>query len=136
VKRQGKIVRIFTVFLTISAWLAISNHCALGTMARVEKPPDNQCPFHSKHSTPAKPKRSNDSPCCKILRAVAPIGIQDFAAKMFAVDRIDFAAALIATAPRIVIPTSALDTGPPGANSFAELILQRSILAHAPPVIR
>jgi hypothetical protein len=27
-----------------------------------------------------------------------------------------------------------LDTGPPGARSFAELILQRSILAHAPPV--
>jgi hypothetical protein len=27
-----------------------------------------------------------------------------------------------------------LDTGPPGARSFAELILQRSVLAHAPPV--
>ena len=26
-----------------------------------------------------------------------------------------------------------LDTGPPGAFSFAELILQRSLLAHAPP---
>jgi hypothetical protein len=28
-----------------------------------------------------------------------------------------------------------LDTGPPGSISFAELILQRSILAHAPPVL-
>ncbi|MEP7014609.1 MAG: hypothetical protein ABI925_04140 [Verrucomicrobiota bacterium] len=27
-----------------------------------------------------------------------------------------------------------LGTGPPGAHSFAELTLQRSILAHAPPV--
>ena len=27
-----------------------------------------------------------------------------------------------------------LDTGPPGVRSFAELILQRSLLAHAPPV--
>jgi hypothetical protein len=26
-----------------------------------------------------------------------------------------------------------LDTGPPGARSFAELILQRSLFAHAPP---
>jgi hypothetical protein len=26
-----------------------------------------------------------------------------------------------------------LDTGPPDAHSFAELILQRSLLAHAPP---
>ena len=28
-----------------------------------------------------------------------------------------------------------LDTGPPGAHSFAELILQRSLLAHAPPFL-
>jgi hypothetical protein len=28
-----------------------------------------------------------------------------------------------------------LDTGPPAARSFAELILQRSLLAHAPPVL-
>jgi hypothetical protein len=26
-----------------------------------------------------------------------------------------------------------LDTGPPHAHSFTELILQRSLLAHAPP---
>jgi hypothetical protein len=26
-----------------------------------------------------------------------------------------------------------LDTGPPRAHSFAELILQRSLFAHAPP---
>ncbi len=28
-----------------------------------------------------------------------------------------------------------LDTGPPFAGSFAESVLQRSILAHAPPVL-
>jgi hypothetical protein len=28
-----------------------------------------------------------------------------------------------------------LDTGPPGAFSFAELILQQSLLAHAPPFV-
>jgi hypothetical protein len=26
-----------------------------------------------------------------------------------------------------------LDTGPPGLRSFAESVLQRSVLAHAPP---
>ena len=29
--------------------------------------------------------------------------------------------------------SSSLDTGPPDAHSFAELILQRSLFAHAPP---
>jgi hypothetical protein len=28
-----------------------------------------------------------------------------------------------------------LDTGPPSAFSFAELILQRSLLTHAPPFV-
>ena len=33
----------------------------------------------------------------------------------------------------IVIRRSALDTGPPFARSFAELVLQKSLLSHAPP---
>lgn len=134
VKRPTKMLRIFTVFVTMSAWFAISNHCVLGTMATQEKPPDNPCPFHSKQSAPAKQQQSSDSPCCKILRAVAPVIPQSFTAKFFQFDRIDFAAARLVTPPKITIPTSTLDTGPPGANSFAELILQRSILAHAPPL--
>ena len=41
--------------------------------------------------------------------------------------------ALSVTGSRAVAET--LDTGPPESRSFAELILQRSILAHAPPVL-
>jgi hypothetical protein len=134
VKDAAKAGSILTVVVMISAWLAISNHCVLGTMATQEKPPDNPCPFHSKQSAPAKQQQSSDSPCCKILRAVAPIVFQSFTAKYFALGRIDFPAVRLVRPPRITIPTSTLDTGPPGANSFAELILQRSILAHAPPL--
>jgi hypothetical protein len=32
-------------------------------------------------------------------------------------------------------PLLALDTGPPEVLSFSESVLQRSILAHAPPVL-
>jgi hypothetical protein len=42
--------------------------------------------------------------------------------------------ALIVTSRNALLPLL-LDTGPPGARSFAELILQRSILAHAPPFL-
>jgi hypothetical protein len=41
---------------------------------------------------------------------------------------------LIARSLRTAAPLL-LDTGPPGARSFAELILQRSLLAHAPPIL-
>jgi hypothetical protein len=133
VRRGSKISSVFTAMLTICAWFAISNHCLLGSMAREEKPPADQCPFHSKQSAPAKQKESSDSPCCKILRALVPAITKGFAPKTIALDRINFGAAVIATPPKIAIPASAFDTGPPGAVSFAELILQRSILAHAPP---
>ena len=42
-------------------------------------------------------------------------------------------AELISTAETLLPPLE-LDTGPPFAGSFAESVLQRSILAHAPPV--
>jgi hypothetical protein len=133
VGRRSQISSVFTALLTICAWFAISNHCLLATIAREKKPPADQCPFHSKQSAPAKQKESSDSPCCKILRAVAPAIAKGFAPKTFALNRINFDAAVIATPPKVAIPASAFDTGPPGADSFAELILQQSILAHAPP---
>ena len=40
---------------------------------------------------------------------------------------------LISAAETQLLPLE-LDTGPPFARSFAESVLQRSILAHAPPV--
>ena len=44
------------------------------------------------------------------------------------------AGAFVVYSSRAVAPLL-LDTGPPGAFSFAELILQQSLLAHAPPVL-
>src|SRR5437763_2018506 len=73
--------------------------------------------------------------CCKILRAIAPA-----AAKSWMRDHANFSSANLsleepayARYSRIALAPRSLDTGPPGAHSFAELILQRSLLAHAPP---
>ena len=44
----------------------------------------------------------------------------------------DYVAAVL-TPPRVVAQLLALNTGPPRSLSFAESVLQRSILAHAPP---
>jgi hypothetical protein len=87
------------------------------------------------HSVPAKKKPATHLPCCKDLRAVASpvaksvaavakqsVGSQDYAAEVF-----------LPPPPRVAIEMFALDTGPPGAITFAESVLQQSILAHAPP---
>src|SRR4029077_17282524 len=125
-------LRVAGVALGFCSWIAISNHCAFAAIATTIDLTQSACPFHSK---PAKEKQqSSQVQCCKILRAVALAKTKSWArddAKLSTVDLCLRERALIArslsTLPLL------LDTGPPGARSFAELILQRSLLAHAPP---
>jgi hypothetical protein len=94
----------------------------------------NACPFHCQPGkTPPPPAGIQ---CCKILRAVVPTITKGWARSDAGVSDADLyfeKLAFIANSQSATSPLL-LDTGPPGARSFAELILQRSILAHAPPV--
>src|SRR4029077_3483471 len=74
--------------------------------------------------------------CCKILRAVASVATKSWTrgdAKFSEADCYYDERALITAYSQTTLAPLFLDTGPPGAHSFAELILQRSLLAHAPP---
>ena len=119
--------------ITISSWIAVSNHCAFAAVATDINKGQTECPFHSK---PAKQKeQSSQVQCCKILRAVVFAKTKDWARNDAKFRDVNFPAQVgefLAYSPRAVEPLL-LDTGPPGAFSFAELILQRSLLAHAPP---
>ena len=126
--------RSITVFVSIAAWMVLSNHCALGVVALpVETGVEaSGCPMHS---APAKKKPAAKFPCCKDLRAVAG---KTAASAMAATSRFagaqDYAVEIFVSPPRVAIKIAGLDTGPPGAFSFAESVLQQSILAHAPPL--
>jgi hypothetical protein len=143
---MNTVTRYAGVAIAICSWIAVSNHCAFAAVATSGtgcKPESHhrqdadatRCPFHSK---PAKQKeQSSQVQCCKILRAVVIAQ-----SKAWARDDTNFSDAL----PRIensadrgfsfrTLAPLSLDTGPPGTRSFAELILQRSLLAHAPPVL-
>jgi hypothetical protein len=119
--------------LAICSWIAISNHCAFAAVATKNEPAESECPFHSKPAKPQNP--SAGIQCCKILRAVVPNGAKNWArddAKFSDVNLLfeEFSViALLRSAPTPLL----LDTGPPDARTFAELILQRSLLALAPP---
>lgn len=122
--------------LTMVAWVAISNHCALAAMEGPAKMPMPSCheTAPAKHS-PAKHDEKSGVECCKVLRAT----FLTFSANLAACDlatfsQHDYAVGLISAAdqPRLTRIIE-WDTGPPGAGSFAESVLQRSILAHAPP---
>jgi hypothetical protein len=128
-----------TVTLTAISWLAISNHCALG-LAAIERHGPETVIAHDccagEMPTKPKPAKNANAPCCKTLRATSAI------AKAWQAGDVTFAGAPFDFPPAILneprVPKTArrfLDTGPPGAGSFAESVLQRSLLAHAPPFL-
>jgi hypothetical protein len=121
------------VVVAICSWFAISNHCVFAALATRTDASAPGCPFHSK----PKEKPSTGAQCCKILRAVASVPAKAWARDDTNLsDADDYGgerALAIAYSQMALVPLS-LDTGPPGVRSFAELILQRSLLAHAPPI--
>jgi hypothetical protein len=127
--------RCATVVIAICSWIAVSNHCAFAAVTPVLEKAQTECPFHSK---PAKQKQqSSQVQCCKVLRAVVLAKTKDWArddAKFCDTNFHVQADAFVLCLSRAVAPLL-LDTGPPGAFSFAELILQRSLFAHAPPFV-
>lgn len=116
------------VVLTITGWIAASNHCALAALPGAAAG-DTFC--HGGMHRPAKaPVGDEQSPCCKTLRAVAvknaPMGGEVF----------DGAYAFSANGLGTRFQTRQLrplESGPPDRATFVELVLQRSLLAHAPP---
>jgi hypothetical protein len=127
------ITRCAAVAIAICSWIAISNHCAFAAIATKSDSTQSACPFHSK---PGKEKpQSSQAQCCKILRAVVFAKTKSWARDDASFCDANFSieqSTLAIRSLRIAQPLS-LDTGPPGACSFAELILQRSLFAHAPP---
>ena len=122
------------MLIAVFGWLAISNHCVLGTVGSVKAvaaPP--AC-----HGVPHAPGKSNSdqAPCCKVLRATI-----ELSKPLVAYDSSNFSlqpdlAGLIILADHLAsLRPLELDTGPPRYESFAESVLQRSILAHAPPFL-
>jgi len=124
--------------MTIVAWFSISNHCAVGEMVAAKTQPQ-MAQMHCHDSQPLPSKKSGDEemPCCKVLRAtlagqgkIVQVASKDF----LPIQNWIIAQIIFADEGQLRRVPQELDTGPPFAGSFAESVLQRSILAHAPPV--
>jgi hypothetical protein len=128
-------MRCAGVAIAICSWIAISNHCAFAAMATKDDSAQPACPFHSK---PEKQKeQSSQVECCKVLRAVNPTVAKNWppSERDFSDIHFPFEQCRLLAHFRDALAPLLLDTGPPGAFSFAELILQRSLFAHAPPSV-
>ena len=135
-RRTSKLVRAIIVLVTIAAWFVASDHCALAsflTRAVTASSAQEHCPSHSQ---PEKKNGEGKLPCCKSLLATAALTkiFTGYDANLFVTQP------YLATDPLSLFahhdaPVAELDTGPPEADTFAESVLQRSILAHAPPCL-
>jgi hypothetical protein len=123
----------------MAGWLVASNHCALGNFI----PATPEAPNAHEHCAGEKPSPASESEstgcdgskCCKALNAPQALAKSPLQLDPSYV-QVQLASALVAApSAQHDAPISELDTGPPGRISFAESVLQRSLLAHAPPVL-
>ena len=139
VKDKTKGFNPFIVLLTIAAWFAVSNHCALGGLVAAKtQSPMARMHCHGNQSSPSKKSGEEEMPCCKMLRATlaGEAKIVQVASKDFLpIQNWIIAQVIFAEEAQLHRAPQELDTGPPFAGSFAESVLQRSILAHAPPFL-
>ena len=138
--KQPLCTRLFnaaTALVVLGAWLFASNHCAIADLM----PKPLQAEASHCHASPESPpqeekeRECDGSKCCKSLSAPS-LG---FAKNIASYDASLFVAISFAAYEQPSLGSghdaaiAEIDTGPPRSASFAETVLQRSILAHAPP---
>jgi hypothetical protein len=141
--KQSRIMRAARAVLALTmlfAWLHAANHCVVAALLPdpAAVTPDQLhegCPGHPAPNEEQKDRGCDGSSCCKSV--VAPLVS---ATAVCAYDTIGFVTrdylsdSVFGLGEQHLIEVEAVDTGPPGSSSFAESVLQRSILAHAPPL--
>ena len=116
------------------SWVVLTNHCALARM-QAQLAADEETPCcHLQKQAPEKEVPCPElAQCCKAAKASlsgkseAKFDASNFQLQLFAILEV-LTAPLARPAQELVF-----DHGPPRAVSFAEAVLQRSLLSHAPP---
>ena len=131
-------LRFATVGVMAISWFSLVNHCELDA-ATAQKPAQTHSCCEKGNVGDKAPLNDNQHrsiECCKGGHpAISPVAKEaasqdlSFSAHSYFIGLVVFPdASLLANIVE-------LDTGPPFPSSFAEVVLQRSILAHAPPYL-
>ena len=138
--RSQHFTRILVGVVTLLGWIALSNHCALagmlGDMRKAAHAAGESPCCHKKVPVPGKEAPCQQMPqgCCKTLSVVTPDGakLPDKAQADIVKAPLDFHSVVLILPPEKI--SAAPETSPPpDSPTFAELVLQRSLLSHAPP---
>lgn len=124
-----------TVVVLLLAWVGASNHCGLAVLQALqqEKTSEHLC-CHQSDAAPVPGGRV--SACCDSLKvslpatASAPVGEWSVVPPIWPGGGTDL---VVPDQTALRIPSTDASP-PPGAESFSELVLSRSLCAHAPPL--
>ena len=137
VTRSRRIFQAAISVVAIVTWFATTNHCALGAvMTSSSQSTTVQTHCHGDQSSPVQKGSDEETPCCKLLRATVTSNakaLQPANGNFLGVQSWAMAEMTFSDETRLHNAVQQLGTGPPSVSSFAESVLQRSILAHAPP---
>jgi len=134
--RQARWFAAMVTLVAVAAWLVASNHCAFATIAAHSAKTTHAC-CHDEdaqhdRSMPTLPQSME---CCDTLKAFVPVQAVAPAASLYELQPAWIESEILpnlAAAQSLVIAPA---TGPPPrAETFVEVVLNRSLLAHAPPV--
>jgi hypothetical protein len=131
------VVRLLLVLVMSISWFVLANHCVLAVaVARAQVPAHNCCGTDKAGDrAPAKERQQGGGECCKTLDVTLVPAVKNLTGFYCwsVLPAYLIAPVTLADAAQSTQTATELDTGPPCASSFAETVLQRSILVHAPP---
>ena len=130
---RPSLFRTVTALVTLLAWLAISNHCALAAIHfGKEKPVCSSCHDDGQKDSPKS--SSHEVACCKVLKAVEGKALwQPITTPTGMVEAVVFVSEL-SLHPQANLDT-VMPTGPPRTVTSSALIFQRYHWVNAPPFL-
>ena len=132
------VVRLAIALVMSLSWFSLVNHCELAAATAPKPTQAHSCCENDKgaHKAPVKNNQHSSIACCKGGHpAIASIGETALSSDLSSAPPADLIASIVFRDVPLSADILELDTGPPFASSFAEVVLQRSILAHAPPYL-
>lgn len=126
--------------VTLAGWLVLSNHCALGRMApgavAMKEKKAHECCHNGASQPEKKPVDGSEGmECCKSLHALMPADAKLPVASLLEIGVLPEEWSVREIVQPELCPAAPATGPPPDILGFAELVLNRSLLSHAPPLL-
>lgn len=121
--------RIAVILAVMAAWVFASNHCSLATLTAAAD--EHACC----HRADQGPDRETMTECCQALNVPLPAVAAAPSGQLYVLFPAWPEREEPVAVPQVAVAALFSMHGPPGVIAFAEQVLNRSLLAHAPPVV-